>query len=357
MGKSNLAFMTMLMTASTPLFAEPRVATVAIYEMRDNTRQEVQPTQQQNYGYNRGYSGRTNGQPSPPAPAVQSKLALTIQDTLSQAIVSTNKFRVVERSQLRVLLNEQLKGRSGLVTSDTPNRIGGFEGADYLIYGSINQLNFDQRTHTLSPAKNGNSGAAFLGALLGGQSPQAPQPPQTCRYVLGSISINIRIVDAQTGEVRYSAPVDLKEITDTDCPGVPTENIYRKAGQTLAFNLVTAIYPMQVASILPSRELIINYGRDFLSLGTLLTIYSKGAEIRDPATGQTIGNDETLIGLAEISEVSAQLSKGTPVLGFDTPAVIGSIARIATDQQRKEWEEIKTKARAAAEAANKKKKR
>ena len=343
-----------LISASSASLAQPRIATVAIYEMRDNTRSETNAQQPQQSGYNRRYS-QSYRQPSQPVVPTASRLSVTIQDMLAQAIVSTNKFRVVERSQLRVLLNEQAKARSGLITSDTPGQIGGFEGADYLIYGSINQASSDRRTHALS-AKNSGSGAAILGRLLGAQSSQAQQAPQSCTYDLTTISINIKIVDARSGEVRYSAPVDQSGITYTNCPGLSASTItdvFRLSARVLAFNLVTAIYPMQVASILPSRELIVNYGQGFLGLQDLLTVYSKGAEIRDPATGERIGNDETLIGLAEVSEVNAKFSKATPIYGFGTPAAIGSIVRVATEQQRKEWEQIKAKARAEAEAANK----
>jgi curli biogenesis system outer membrane secretion channel CsgG len=344
--------------ATSPLWAQQQKPVVGIYEMQDNTRTEPEPRRASQSGYSRRYEEAVS-QSSQSTLRQPSQLSMQIQDMLAQAIVATNKFSVIERSQLRYLINEQLKARSGLVTTNTPGRIGGFEGVDYLIYGTINQASTERKTHTQT-TENKNYGLSVLGSFLSGgqQSSQPKQFTQSCLYDLFTLSINIKITDARTGEVRYSSPVDQNGITATNCPGVEAStvaDVQRRSSRDLAFNLVTAIYPMQVASILSNGHFVVNYGEGSLAPQELLAFYSKGAEILDPATGERIGNDEVLIGLAEVSEVNVKFSKVIPVYGFGTPASVGSIARKATPQLTQEWEQMKANAKAEAEAPKRKK--
>lgn len=342
MKKISLLTAMALLVAATPVCAQQRKPVVAIYEMQDNT----SPAPDPRYGRQSGYGNRYQTQQREgDAGGTTTQLSTQLQDMLAQAIVSTNKFVVIERSQLRVLVGEQMKARAGLVTTNTPNQIGGFEGADFLIYGAINQASSQVNTFTQA-VDNKNYGLSVLGAFLGGGGQAQPkQFTQTCRYQLVTLSLNIRIVDARSGQVRYSSPVDQKGITATDCPNVKPvtlADIYRTTAQQLAFKLVTAIYPMQVASTLPDSTLTINYGEGFLKPEDLVTVYSKGASIRDPATGEVIGNDEIKVGIAQVTEVNARFSKARPIYGYGDPPTIlafvippsvGSIVRLSSEQE------------------------
>jgi curli biogenesis system outer membrane secretion channel CsgG len=331
-----------LLVAASPVCAQQRKPVVAIYEIQDNTSPAPDPRYQRQSGYgNRNQTRQGNDEASGTA----TQLSTQLQDMLAQAIVSTNKFVVIERSQLRILVGEQLKARSGLVTTNTPNQIGGFEGADFLIYGAINQASSQVNTFTQA-VDNKNYGLSVLGSLLGGGGQAQPkQFTQSCRYQLVTLSLNISIVDARSARVRYSSPVDQQGITWTDCPNAKPDtltDIYRKTAQQLAFKLVTAIYPMKVASSLPDSTLIINYGEGFLKPEDLVTVYSKGATIRDPETGEVIGNDEIKVGIAQVTEVTAKFSKAKPIYGYgDTPTIltfvtppsVGSIVRMSSEQE------------------------
>ncbi len=64
-----------------------------------------------------------------------------------------------------------------------------------------------------------------------------------------------------------------------------------------------------------------------------MAVNSKGDEIRDPATGDVIGNRETTLGLIRISEVQPRLSRATPMTPFAAPPPAGSIVRPATSDE------------------------
>ena len=62
-----------------------------------------------------------------------------LRQMIETAVVNTGKFRVMERGTqgTGVLIGEQQRAKAGLVTSNTPGKIGGFEGVDYNVYGTI----------------------------------------------------------------------------------------------------------------------------------------------------------------------------------------------------------------------------
>ena len=55
--------------------------------------------------------------------------AAVLRQMIETTVVNTGKFRIMERNAqgMSVLLGEQQRAKSGLVTSNTPGKVGGFE--------------------------------------------------------------------------------------------------------------------------------------------------------------------------------------------------------------------------------------
>ena len=62
-----------------------------------------------------------------------------LRQMIETTIVNTGKFRIMERGDqgMGVMVGEQQRAKAGLVTSNTPGKIGGFEGVDFMVYGTI----------------------------------------------------------------------------------------------------------------------------------------------------------------------------------------------------------------------------
>ena len=62
-----------------------------------------------------------------------------LRQMIETTIVNTGKFRIMERGDqgTSVLLKEQQGAKAGLYTSNTPGKVGGFEGVDFMVYGTI----------------------------------------------------------------------------------------------------------------------------------------------------------------------------------------------------------------------------
>lgn len=107
---------------------------------------------------------------------------------LANELSSTGSFRVVERSKLERVLEEQNLAASGRVRAGTGARIGELTGAQYLVMGTVTSYEENVR--------NTGGGLSFKGVSLGGKSNDA--------YV----AVDIRVVNAETGEIDYSRTIE-----------------------------------------------------------------------------------------------------------------------------------------------------
>lgn len=109
---------------------------------------------------------------------------------LSNELASSGNFKVVERAKVESVLQEQNLAASGRVRSGTGAKIGQMTGADYLVMGTVTA--YEENT-----ASTGG-GVSFKGISLGGKKSDA------------YLAIDIRVVNATTGDIDFSRTVEGK---------------------------------------------------------------------------------------------------------------------------------------------------
>ena len=262
---------------------------------------------------------------------------------IETTIVNTGKFRIMERSAqgTAVLVAEQARAKAGLVTSNTPGKIGGFEGVDFKVYGTI----------TTSDAKNTRNvgastamqlggvaasrmlGGGFLGNVVGG----VMVANSNCNDSSASLAIDIRITDGSTGELKYAKHVVQTQNGGTTCGAksqLDIPGLMRTASQRVSMGLVTIMYPVKVVDA-DGGGIMLNYGEGLLAPGDVFAVFQQGRQIVDPDTGAVLGNSESFLGLARITEVMPKMSKASLLTTFASAPAVGSVAREATDDQMK----------------------
>lgn len=243
---------------------------------------------------------------------------------VATAIQSTGKFRVMER-RMGTLMREQTRAKGGVVTTRTPGRVGGFEGVDFLIYGSLTSVSASNKT---------DIGSTVLSGLF---TPKGGSM-KSCSNRIATLGVDIKITDADTGEIKYVTRISEQQKSAASCSGqgqIDTAVLLRSAADKVASGLVMAIYPIQVAAVQPDGGIILNYGEGSIQTGSIMSVYAKGAAIRDPDSGEVIGNTETKLGLIQVAEVTGRLSKAVAVSTFATLPPVGSIVRAASDAEVK----------------------
>jgi len=107
---------------------------------------------------------------------------------LANELASIGAFRVVERSNLESVLNEQDLGASGRVRPDTAARMGQLTGAEYIVLGTVTA--YDEETRSTG------GGISFRGIGIGGRKTEA------------YLAVDLRVVDASTGEIAYARTIE-----------------------------------------------------------------------------------------------------------------------------------------------------
>lgn len=107
---------------------------------------------------------------------------------LSNELASTGDFKVVERTKLQNVLEEQNLAASGRVAGGTGARIGKLTGAQYLIAGTVTA--YEENT------QSSGGGLSFRGVSLGGNSQKA------------YLAVDLRVINAETGEVDFARTIE-----------------------------------------------------------------------------------------------------------------------------------------------------
>lgn len=236
---------------------------------------------------------------------------------IETAIIGSGKFRIIERKRLATLLKEQGLGRSGMVTTNNKKKTGGFEGVDYLIYGTITSI---------SAVNKSNMGDNVLRGLLGGNRTQQAE----CFNTRVRMEADIRITDTNTGEVRYATRISEEQESATVCGGggqIDSAGLLRGSADKIATGLVTTIFPIQVAAIQGDGTVILNYGAGAVERGDFLMIYGETMVIPDPSGTGTIKIDGEKVGAIQITDVQTSFSRAVQVTPFAVPLSVGTVAR------------------------------
>ena len=226
---------------------------------------------------------------------------LSIQLALENALQKTNKYTMMERTRLDALLQERGLSMSGM--TDGRSDLSGFSGVDYLVYGSVSNITLEMK----------NALIAF-----------------SCD---ASLSMNVRVVDVNTGEIRLSESVSVEAVLNTvfdesdPCSGISLANINIMGEETsddIANKLTTAIFPIKVARV-SKGQVYLNYGEGSLQSGQPLTIKEIGEGFLDPDTGEVLGAEETTTAVIVVTDVRKSFSIGEVVVS-NSPINVADIA-------------------------------
>ena len=229
---------------------------------------------------------------------------MSIQLALENALQKTNKFTIMERSRLDSLLQE--RGLSAAGITDGISDYSGFSGVDYLIYGSVSNVTVTNQNVLIAA---------------------------NCE---ASMSMNIRVVDVATGEIRLSESVQVEDIVNTvmdaninACAGISLSSINilgEDVSDGIANKLTMSIFPIKVANVNGS-QVYLNYGENTISPNQILTIKSVGGGFVDPDTGELLGAEEVTTAVILASDVRAKFTIGD-VVARKSDIAVGDIAYI-----------------------------
>jgi curli biogenesis system outer membrane secretion channel CsgG len=248
----------------------------------------------------------------PPPP----EFARTLTEILTTALINTGRFVVLERQQMQAVIAEQDLNTAGRVNKETGAAQGHIIGAQAMISGDITGYSYTQQSlggSAFNVIKNTKVGASRVSA---------------------SVTIDLRLIDAATGEVLASAKgngsanstgvaADLikedQQVTASGTWSTPLGQASRTAITKVVEHLVAEMpKPRWSAKVVEVRDGVVylNAGTDGGVLpGVVLEVYEVQEPLIDPDTGKNLGAPDKLLGEIQIETVQAGFSTARVVSG------------------------------------------
>ncbi len=229
-------------------------------------------------------------------------------DQLTDSLMQSGEFVVLERQTLKDVFDEQDLAQSGRMAKSKSARTGKATSAQILVKGTITEFE--------AKSSGGGSGVSLFGVKLGSSKGEA------------HVGVIVRLIDTTTGEVLHSQRVEGKAKSggfklglDIKGVGFGTDGFSKtplgKATQIAIDNAVEFIaskmrgVPYQGSVIKVSGDVIyINAGeRAGAAAGEVFSVYSVGESLIDPDTGENLGSEEEKLGTVKIFDVKEKYSK------------------------------------------------
>lgn len=229
-------------------------------------------------------------------------LSNALTDQLTDALIQTDAFVVLERQVLRDVLAEQDFAAGDRVSQSQSARIGQLTGAQVLVMGTVTDFDLEEG--------GSRGGINFGGVRIGGKKQSA------------HVGLIVRLVDATTGEVLNSQRIAGKaessgasigldlggiQIDGADFQSTPMGEATQKAlDEAVAFIAQEARsvpFRARVVEVDGPTVVISAGGRNNIQPGVRFTVMSVGRELTDPFTGELLGYDQSPIGSISVNRV------------------------------------------------------
>ncbi len=263
------------------------------------------------------------------------ELFRTLIDRMTNSIMNTRKFDVVDQARLKEVLDQHKLADSGMSEQADAPKKGKISSAGYKIYGTVLNLGLSQNT----VSSEGLSG----------------------EKITAEVELNLRFADVETGKLVASKIIKaskMKSQTSSEGNQVASnmgqtviQDAIQDASEKVTNTLMELAFPTKIIKI-GASDITVNLPQERAKKGQLFSVFFLGEELTDPDTGESLGAEETKEGEIEITETMPKFSKAVPVGGIKLEKFKeGMIVRPISQE---EIEERKEKAKSEAKKEFKK---
>lgn len=239
----------------------------------------------------------------------------SLDEHLITEVVSSRKYRMLERSEaMEELLREQSLTEGGVIAKKGA-QMNGVTGADYALIVSIDAF---QQTADV---------AVFNGVHRA-----------KVRYQL---SAQMRVVDATTLEIIDASNEQLEKVDIADIASASNRPlgrfdallpaVTREMAERSARFLIAATFPPKIIDV-DENYITINAGEGVFRIGDVCKVYGKTRTVTDPDTGVVRKIKGRPVGSVKITEVEADYAQGE-LIG-ETRATVGAQVQPARKDER-----------------------
>jgi len=243
-------------------------------------------------------------------------LSALFSQRLAMGLTQTNKFAVLDRESIIDFISE----KKMLFSFDAPlgeqAKLAETLGADYLLVGTISQAKIERIDKYLKVAD------------------------YITREFKARFNFNYRLVDSSTKQIvlasdaqKYLENEEVRELADEWDPAEWDPAQVRDAFISLVVNdvieaIIDRVYPITIAEVQQDGQIILNQGGERMVKGMLLDVFTKGKQIFDVDTTESLGMVENRVATIEVQEVAYTMSFAKVVVGDLSKVSKGLVCRV-----------------------------
>ncbi len=205
-----------------------------------------------------------------------------VTQSLANPLVSSRRFNVLDREYIAAVSSERALIESGASSVEELCKLGQTLGADYLVTGVVEDFAVDTKSEYF------------------------PSFEKTITVKQGKISVNLRIIDIATRQIKFANSINFKSKIGEEFASASME-LCRLFGENCSAKIVDAIYPLRVISV-DENDIILNQGGDLIKQGARYEVFTLGKELKDPYTGESLGKAEKFCAVIEVVRVKPKTS-------------------------------------------------
>ena len=230
-------------------------------------------------------------------------------DQLTDALMQSGQFTVMERQQLGAVVAEQDLANSGRAQKSQSAQTGKLVNAQILIKGTVTEFQEN--------SSGSANGVGFGGFSIGNKRSEA------------HMAVIIRLIDTTTGEVLASERAEGKATAGGMSVGANVAGVgfgtsgfsktplgkamqetIDKAVAIIADKLKGVPFEARIIKVTGDNDLLISGGgKTGISEGDVFTVYSVGENLVDPATGEQLGSELEKKGTVKVTKVEEKYAK------------------------------------------------
>lgn len=261
-----------------------------------------------------------------------SDFARGMTEMLTTALMKTNRFIVLERAVMDKVVGEQDFGASGRVNPETAPKVGKIIGAQAMITGDITEFSYSQSS-------------------MGGNMQVLRGFGAKTEKVTALVAVDIRVIDAATGEVlaseRAQGKAQMSNVSAAVTAGgsnfsvaagenTPLGQATRQALQGAVAAIVAGMQKARwSARVIDFRNdmLYVNAGSEMgIQPGMVLAVFRPQEALVDPDTGKSIGTPDEKIGTVVVDSVQEKYCVAKILFGTDMKR--GDVVRFKDDAKQ-----------------------
>ena len=192
-------------------------------------------------------------------------------DKMITLFVDQGRFRVMERTKIEAVLEEQKLGMTGIIDETTAAEIGKGIGVDLIVLGKVSRA-------------------------------------------ATAATVDARVIDTETVEIVAAESEALKIDNVKNAPNI--------LGRLV--NKITKNFPILNGYVISAEDLMIDLGTKMgAKNGHKCIIFREGEEIIHPISGKTLGTKKTILGDIRLTEVYEEYAIGEIIGELSAPAEVG----------------------------------